>query len=374
MHSYDNERHVWRYDLGGMAWDNGELGTDMWLWYSFLHTGRADVLRMAEAMTRHTGEVVTYHFGPMMGLGSRHNVVPWGCGAKEARISQAGYRRFYYYLTTDERTGDVMRELRLQADFSTLRFDPMRLAQPATEREKQIAPTRVRLGPDWFAFCGNWLTEWERTGDTKWRDKILAGVQCLSKMPLGLRSGRNLVFGYDPASGKLFQLSQEAGTYNLAINMGEPEVVFEMNMMLDDPTWQKLWLAASPALHRPARRLLRDMATGKEGMDGSYVRDGRLASYVYLKTQDAAFLPIGLNSLLGGRGGGGRGGQSIRKIEGPVVLHPVDEGPSGTNGAAQNGLETIILLGMIGDKFPAALPAQQPGQPDRGGRGGQAGR
>jgi hypothetical protein len=36
MHSYDNTRHVWRYDLGGMAWDNTELGTDMWLWYSFL--------------------------------------------------------------------------------------------------------------------------------------------------------------------------------------------------------------------------------------------------------------------------------------------------------------------------------------------------
>ena len=26
----------------------------------------------------------------------------WGCGAKEVRISQAAYRRFYYYLTTDE--------------------------------------------------------------------------------------------------------------------------------------------------------------------------------------------------------------------------------------------------------------------------------
>ena len=35
MHSYDADRHVWRYDLGGMAWDNSELGTDMWLWYSF---------------------------------------------------------------------------------------------------------------------------------------------------------------------------------------------------------------------------------------------------------------------------------------------------------------------------------------------------
>jgi len=357
MHSYDDDRHVWRYDLGGMAWDNGELGTDMWLWYSFLHTGRADIFRMAEAMTRHTGEVVTYHFGPMMGLGSRHNVIPWGCGAKEARISQSAYRRFYYYLTTDERIGDIMRET-LAADFSTLQFDPMREAQPITEREKKIAPTRVRLGPDWFAFCGNWMTEWERTGDTKWRDKILAGVQSMSKMSLGLRSGRNLLFGYDPATGKLFQLSDDAGTYNLATIMGGAEVVFEMNTMLDDPTWQKLWLQYCRLYTAPRDLIVRDMTTGNEGMDGSYARDGRLASYVYIKTLNPAFLQLGLDSLMRGLGGGERGGRVIRKVDGPLSLNPVDEGPAGTNGAAQNGLETITMLGMIGDKLPAELPAQ----------------
>ena len=40
-------------------------------------------------MTRHTAEVDVYHIGPNAGLGSRHNVSHWGCGAKEARISQA---------------------------------------------------------------------------------------------------------------------------------------------------------------------------------------------------------------------------------------------------------------------------------------------
>ncbi|MEO5961428.1 MAG: hypothetical protein ABIZ49_05310, partial [Opitutaceae bacterium] len=280
MHSYDDERHTWRYDLGGMAWANSELGPDMWLWYSFLRSGRADVYRMAEAMTRHTGEVDCYHLGRFAGLGSRHNVRHWGCGAKEARISQAGYRRFYYYLSTDERVGDVMREM-LNADYKTVEFDPMRLAQPITDAERKIAPTRVRLGPDWLAFLGNWMTEWERTGDTRWRDKILAGVESLNAMPLGLRSGRNLVFGYDPATGKLYQLSNEPGTYNLATIMGGAEVVFELNQMLDDPRWHKLWLqycrlySASPEIIR------RDMTSGTEGGDGAFVRDGRLAAYVY---------------------------------------------------------------------------------------------
>ena len=55
----------------------------------------SDIWRMAEAMTRHCSEVDTYHIGRLAPLGSRHNVTHWGCGAKEARISQAAFDRFY---------------------------------------------------------------------------------------------------------------------------------------------------------------------------------------------------------------------------------------------------------------------------------------
>lgn len=368
MHSYDEERHVWRYDLGGMAWDNSELGTDMWLWYSFLRSGRPEVFRMAEAMTRHTGEVDCYHLGRFAGLGSRHNVRHWGCGAKEARISQAGYRRFYYYLTTDERTGDVMREM-LNADYKTIDYDPMRLAQPITDAERKIAPTRVRLGPDWLAFLGNWMTEWERTGDTKWRDKILAGVESLNAMPLGLRTGRNLVFGYDPATGKLYQLSDEPGVYNLATIMGGAEVVFELNMMLDDPRWQKLWLQYCRLYSAPKEVLERDMKTGTEGADAAFVRDGRLASYVYFKTKNDAFKKAGLDALLRtGRGGAGGRSRQLQHVAGAEVLNPVDEGLGNTNGAAQSGLETIAMLGLVGDSLPTEFPPAEPNEETRGPR------
>lgn len=354
MHSYDEARHVWRYDLGGMAWDNSELGTDMWLWYMFLHTGRADVFRLAEAMTRHTGEVDCYHLGPFAGLGSRHNVRHWGCGAKEARISQAGYRRFYYYLTTDERTGDIMHEM-LNADYKTIEFDPMRLAQPITEAEKKIAPTRIRLGPDWFAFLGNWMTEWERTGDTRWRDKILAGVESLGKMPLGLRTGRNLVFGYDPKTGALSELNNELGTYNLATIMGGAEVVFELNQMLDDQHWQNLWLQYCRLYNAPRPILEKDMTSGVEGADASFVRDGRLAAYVYLKTKNDAFGKAAVRALLRGAHRSGRGPV---KLDGPETVHSIDEWPAiSTNSAAQYGLETITMLGMVGDLLPAEFPS-----------------
>ena len=87
MHAYDTERHVWKYDIGGYAWDNTELMPNMWLWYSYLRSGRKDIFRMAEALTRHTGEVDVYHTGRFEGLGSRHNVRHWGCGSKEVRIA-----------------------------------------------------------------------------------------------------------------------------------------------------------------------------------------------------------------------------------------------------------------------------------------------
>ena len=147
MHQHDGPRHAWRYDVGGFAWDNTELGTDMWLWYSFLRTGRADAFRMAEAMTRHTSEVDVYHLGRFAGLGSRHNVRHWGCGAKEARISQAAYRRFYYYLTTDERTGDLMRDV-VDADFKAAR-DRSRCGWPRRDKARNPYPAAcaaVRTG------------------------------------------------------------------------------------------------------------------------------------------------------------------------------------------------------------------------------------
>ena len=172
----------------------------MWLWYNFLRTGRSDIFTVAEAMTRHCSEVDTYHIGPFAPLGSRHNVSHWGCGAKEARISQAAFDRFYYYLTTDERTGDLMAE---QTDADTLLYhlDPMRLAEPRSKYPCQ-APARLRIGPDWFAYAGNWMTEWERFGNTKYRDKIVTGLNSIANLEDGIFTG-NLAKGYDPATGRI---------------------------------------------------------------------------------------------------------------------------------------------------------------------------
>jgi hypothetical protein len=241
MHTYDDERQSWRYDVGGFAWDNTELATPMWLWYNFLRTGRSDIWRMAEAMTRHCSEVDTYHIGPFAPLGSRHNVSHWGCGAKEARISQAAFNRFYYYLTTDERTGDLMRE---QTDADTLLYhiDPMRLAEPRDQYPCQ-APARLRVGPDWLAYAGNWMTEWERFGTLKYRDKILAGMRSIAELPDGIFTG-NLAKGYDPATGRLSYDGDPSvrSTNHLLSIMGGFEVLNELLPMASEEGFARCWL------------------------------------------------------------------------------------------------------------------------------------
>ena len=163
MHSYDPDRHVWRYDVGGYAWDNSELSPDLWLWYQYLRSGRADVFRFAEAMTRHTGEVDVYHLGKYRDLGTRHGVLHWADSAKQLRISTAAYRRFYYFLTADERVGDLMRDL-VDADRTFLVLDPLRKIR-TEPYEPDPHALGVGTGTDWSGLAAAWLTEWERGGE-----------------------------------------------------------------------------------------------------------------------------------------------------------------------------------------------------------------
>ena len=366
MHAYDAARHTWRYDIGGYAWDNTELGTDLWLWYSFLRTGRAEIWPMAEAMTRHTSEVDTYHSGRFAGLGSRHNVRHWGCGAKEARISQAAFRRFYYYLTTDERTGDIMHEV-VNVDYKVTEIDPMRLASPRTG--PMPYPGRIRGGPDWLACAGNWMTEWERTGDTRWRDKIIAGMDSIARMPYGFMTGPNTLYGYDPKTGRMYPLVEDGfGVYNLQVIQGGAEVAFELNQLIDHLGWQNAFLQYCRLTDAPKSVVAADRKTGAEGADGAYAGVGRMAAYAYAKTRNAAFVPRAVAYLRGGGFRGLEGGlYATRHVDGADVLNPIDEAPFvSTNTAAQSSLGAIQVLELCKDRLPAELPPAPVGPPGRG--------
>lgn len=345
MHSYDPVRHTWRYDIGGFAWANTELAPDMWLWYSFLRSGRADIFKMAEAMTRHTSEVDVYHIGSMAGLGSRHNVRHWGCGSKEVRESQAPYRRFYYYLTTDERTGDMMREVAETADKALVAVDPLRLILP-----KSQYPTHSRVGPDWLALVGNWMTEWERTGDKRWRDKIMAGVNSFAKMPYGFFSGEKGAFGYDPATQKMYMLSDDAiGSAHLTVLMGGPEVAFELTDLLQNPTWNKLWLQYCELYGASEENI--EKALGKRatlGAPGPHY--ARLPAYAAKMKGNSELAIRAWNEFLHTRT---HSQFDSRLVNGVSALKPLEEVPGvSTNNTAQWCLNAIQLLELIGDEMP----------------------
>ena len=298
MHAYDPERDEWRYDVGGYAWDNTELASPVWLWTMFLRSGRNDIWRMAEAMTRHNSEVDTYHIGPFAPLGSRHNVSHWGCGAKEARISQAAFLRYYYYLTADERTGDLMRQ---QKDADTLlwHLDPMRLAEPRTQYPCS-APARLRIGPDWVAYAGNWMTEWERTGNAYYYDKIQTGMQSIASLSDGIFTG-NLAKGYDPATGRISYDGPDSlrSTSHLLSIMGGFEVMNELMPVMNNAAFNQCWLDHARRYremalkvrrnHFPVRRLDAYAAwLDRDPQRKAFVWNSLLAPRKGISTNDAA--------------------------------------------------------------------------------------
>lgn len=224
MHTYDQTRHDWRYDVGGFAWDNGELGTDLWLWLSFFRTGRADVFRIAYALTRHLSETDTHHTGPFAGLGSRHNVSHWGDGAKEARVACAWLRRPFYYLTTDELMGDVM-DFTLQAGQTIMTWDPLRKVLPPPPPE---GPGRLRIGPDWTAVAGNWFTKWERTMDDQWVEKITVGMRDIGNFKFGLFTGNGAAVGWNADTSHMVDEGGEGeSSYHLMMLFGGGEFLME---------------------------------------------------------------------------------------------------------------------------------------------------
>lgn len=234
MHTYDCFRHVWRYDIGGYAWQNTELMPTLWLWLAFLRTGRGDILRLAEAMSRHASDVDTYHLGSLKGLGSRHGVRHWGCPCKEIRIGMAAHYRFHYYLLCDRRMEDVFADIK-DADQSLLHMDPLRYVY---DKSQQTLPTHARSGPDWSAMVSNWMTWWEQTLDVTYLNKIRTGMADIRSAPLGLISGPD--FEYDPDSGHLCYIGESAtGGTHLQAALGGPQVWMELADLLEDEEWKQ---------------------------------------------------------------------------------------------------------------------------------------
>lgn len=200
MHGYDTDRHQWKYDIGGYAWDNSELSPDLFFWNQFLRTGRADVYRIAEAQVRHGAEVDSYHLGNFTGLGTRHGVQHWGDSAKQARISTPVYRKTFYYISGgDERTGDLVHEA-LQAEQAFVLVDARRkVRDPSVIYKPDPEKLYLNFGTDWAGVAAAQLLEWERRGP-RWeeaRDKLLKTAETFPRLKFGFVTGEALYSSID---------------------------------------------------------------------------------------------------------------------------------------------------------------------------------
>ena len=348
-HTYDTDRHEWRYDVGGFAWDNSELSTDIWLWYAFLRSGRADIFRVAEAMTRHTSEVDIYHLGRFAGLGTRHNVQHWGCSAKQARISTSANRRFYYYLTADERIGDVMREV-LDNDQKLDEVDPVR--KIAGRADKGPWPARIGFGTDWGSLVANFMTEWERTGDVRWRNKLLRGMKGIAAMPHGFFTGSG---GYEPTGpneGAFHNVSgDKLSASHLSAVFGLAEMMAELVELIDEPAFRAAWLQYCELYNAPREQQAKVLGAPHGGGTVLSVGHSRLTAYAARQKQDAALAKRAWAEFLADDP---RGMKTLKmtRIAGPLALNPVDEAAwVSTNDTAQWGLAAIQNLALVGDQL-----------------------
>jgi hypothetical protein len=346
MHTYDTDRHTWRYDVGGFAWDNSELSTDIWLWFYFLRTGRADVFRMAEAMTRHTGEVDVHHTGPFAPLGSRHNVYHWGCSAKQMRISTAANRRYYYYLTADERVGDLMHE-QVNA-FQTLgkiapgRKLPVGDVQRPAEMEGAV---NMSFGTDWGSVAAAWLTEWERTRNKDIYSKLTNSMATIAAQPRGFFTGGAPM---DVQTGKFaIDTSKRVSVSHLNASFGLPETCAELLQTIDMPAFKEAWLQYCTLYNATANE---QTAALGEPLKKLNLRQShsRLTAFAALHKKDAALAKRAWAEFKEDK----RINRETRKIKGPDVLNPIEESDYvSTNGVAQWSLAAIECLACIGKEL-----------------------
>ncbi|MET0266148.1 MAG: DUF6250 domain-containing protein [Duganella sp.] len=343
MHTYDNQRHVWRYDVGGYAWDNSELSTDIWLWHYFLHTGRADVFRMAEAMTRHTGEVDVHHIGPFSPLGSRHNVQHWGDSAKQLRISTVINRRFMYYLTADERIGDLM----------TAQIDAVNRLQTVIPGRKigQVAPTvdpenhaSVSFGTDWGAIAGAWFTAWERSGQHEIRDKLLRSMASIAAQPEGFLAGggtMNLRTG-----AFIVEKEKKINVSHLSAVFGLPEICSELIRNVPQPAFRDAWLRYCRLYNATEAQQKAELgqSLGKLNLGQGHAR---LLGYAAVQWQDRALLKRAWAQFYEGKAGLLDKDLVARRVSPPLVLREIEEAPAiSTNAIAQWGLGALGMMAL----------------------------
>ncbi|KAI1088637.1 hypothetical protein F5B19DRAFT_413212 [Rostrohypoxylon terebratum] len=356
MHTYDTDRHTWRYDIGGYAWDNSELSPNLFFWNYFLRTGRADVYRFAETHARHTGEVDVYHIGPYKGFGTRHGVQHWSDSSKQIRVSTPIYRQVFYYLSGgDERVGELLHEL-MDAEDTFLTVDPRRKVRDPNITYV-IDPTAIDLdlGLDWSGLASTWFIEWERRG-SRWeeaRAKLNTTMHSIAALKNGFVTGLGL---YNIYTGEIAPPSNDPNNTgivdvsHLPASFGLPEIISQIADFLGDDfpkDFESVWLDycyyyGAGAAEQTARY---GASFGNLNLKQGH---SRLTAYAAKKLGNSTLAARAWNEFLNTDGLSPSLPWVAERINGSLVLSPVDEAAwLATNDAALYGLAGIENLAQV---------------------------
>ncbi|KAB8225775.1 hypothetical protein BDV33DRAFT_198188 [Aspergillus novoparasiticus] len=358
MHTYDEDRHTWRYDVGGYAWDNSELSPDLFFWQYFLRTGRADVYRFAEALTRHTGEVDVYHIGDWKGLGTRHGVQHFADSAKQVRIAQPLYRKYFYYLSGgDERVGELLEEA-IDADKTYGILDPQRKVRTDGWTPEPGKPVAFSLGTDWAGLAAGWLIEWERRGP-RWqeaRNKLTGTAKGIANLKNGFVTGSGL---YAISNGTLLPPPTDPNNEGIVsishLNavFGMPEVLSELLEYWGDDAPDGLESAWLDYCYYYGATSEEQKARYGESFSGISLIQGhsRLTAYYAKHSNNVTVAERAWKEFYNNTDGFTADEPWVSvPVNGSAVLIPVDEATwISTNAVAQYGLAAIQDLALAGD-------------------------
>ena len=212
---------------------------------------------------------------------------------------------------------------------------------------------RASFGTDWSSLCGAWFTEWERTGDPRWRARIVDGMRTIAALQKQWFAGSAT---YDVKTGKFSGASDRLAVSHLNAAFGAPEIHVEMLALIREPAYDKAWLDYCRWYNAPKEGFV---AKWGEPFGPRNLKQGhsRLTAFAAHAEKDAALATRAAEEFYGGDAGFGMmGGDPRVKLPGGGIEWP---GVS-TNASAQWGLAAIQLLALVPEALDSvAVPPRR---------------
>ncbi len=220
-------------------------------------------------------------------------------------------------------------------------------APPRRGGERPDMPDGViemSFGTVWCSLAAAWLTEWERTGDRRWRDRLIAGMDSIGRLKNGWIAGSA---PYDLASGRFVGPGDKVSISHLNAVFGAVEINAELLQLLDVPRYRRAWLDYCRYYNAP-RAAFETRFGPRKGSENLAEAHSRLTAFAAWAESDPSLATRASNEFFAGRAGlGTRMGDPWHALPGGIVEWP---GIS-TNAASQWGLAAIENLALI----PAAI-------------------